>query len=182
MGAQGRAATGVCERVGITQERSVSTNEWLTPQELINLMGPFDLDPCAPCSMAHMGGPKPWATASFHLCKCKDGLAFPWPSTDRVWLNPPYGQQIGKWMKKLADHSNGIALAFARTDAAWFQEHVFDRAFALFFMKTRLLFYTATGDAADFEASAASVLVAYGQRNVESLRALQIPGHFLWLR
>jgi len=28
----------------------------------------------------------------------------------RVWVNPPYGPHMVKWMQKMAQHRNGIAL------------------------------------------------------------------------
>ncbi len=38
-------------------------------------------------------------------------------------------------MKKMADHNNGIALSFARTETAWFFESVWGRASAILFIE-----------------------------------------------
>jgi hypothetical protein len=87
-------------------------DEWLTPKYITDTLGPFDLDPCSP------GDRRPWDTATYHLDESDNGLAAPW--FGKVWCNPPYGRETFKWLSKLADHGNGIALVFARTETAGF--------------------------------------------------------------
>lgn len=67
-----------------TFEKSVNTtDEWYTPKEIIDALGKFDLDPCAPV--------KPlWQTATQMYNKNHDGLTKDW--VGRVWLNPPYSR------------------------------------------------------------------------------------------
>jgi len=55
-----------------TKPNQGDTNVWLTPQWLIEALGPFDLDPCAAPS------PRPWGTARFYYELPYDGLALPW--------------------------------------------------------------------------------------------------------
>lgn len=55
-----------------TKPNQGETNTWLTPREIINALGPFDLDPCAAPS------PRPWSTAMIHVELPDDGLAIPW--------------------------------------------------------------------------------------------------------
>ena len=87
---------------------------WLTPRPILSRLGAFDLDPCA------APDPRPWDTATVHLTQPADGLLATWPKDHRVWLNPPYGRNIGRWMEKMAKHGSGIALIFARTETeAW---------------------------------------------------------------
>lgn len=86
-------------------------DEWLTPPNIIRSLGVFDLDPCSPIN-------RPWDTAINHLTILDDGLSKEWEG--RVWLNPPYGNETRKWLKKLAEHGNGIALIFARTETKTF--------------------------------------------------------------
>lgn len=86
----------------------------------------------------------------------------------RVWMNPPYGDEIGEWMTRLADHGNGIALVFARTETAWFFESVWRRAHAVFFFRGRISFYHVDGTQGD-AAGAPSCLVAYGEDNTKAL-------------
>src|SRR4051812_7340494 len=90
------------------------TNEWYTPPEIFHALGcEFDIDAAAP-----VGG-VPWIPAARSFSYHDDGLAQKW--TGRVWLNPPYGPHAASWLGRLADHGDGIALVFARTDVAWFQ-------------------------------------------------------------
>lgn len=46
-------------------------HEWLTPKNLIDILGPFDLDPCY--SLPH-----PWETASSFFTENDDGLIIPY--------------------------------------------------------------------------------------------------------
>lgn len=60
-----------------------STDEWYTPKEIIDALGEFDLDPCAPMRPL-------WRTARVMYNKEQDGLKQKWEG--RVWLNPPYSR------------------------------------------------------------------------------------------
>ena len=98
-----------------TFEKSANTtDEWYTPKEIIDALGKFDLDPCAPV--------KPlWQTAETMYNKNHDGLTKDW--VGRVWLNPPYSRPlIEQFVRKLAQHGNGIALLFNRCDSKMFQD------------------------------------------------------------
>jgi hypothetical protein len=148
-----------------TSERS---DDWLTPPAIIAELGSFDLDPCSPIV-------RPWDTAAKHLTIEDNGLKCEW--SGRVWLNPPYGDMTGTWMQRLADHGDGIALTFARTETLWFDEQVWARADAILFIRGRLFFHRLDGTQAD-SAGTASCLVAYGHRNVKALRRCQ-RGKFL---
>lgn len=141
-------------------------DEWLTPPEIIQALGTFDLDPCSPVN-------RPWPTAVHHLTVVDDGLMHEW--NGRVWMNPPYGDETGVWLNRLADHGNGVALVFARTETAWFFEYVWKRAAAVFFFRGRVSFYHVNGDQGD-AAGAPSCLVAYGAANVIALRQSGIAG------
>lgn len=91
--------------------------DWATPQSLFaklnRELGPFTLD----------------AAASPENAKCErfyvdDSLAQPW--TGRVWLNPPYGRDLGRWIgKAIASARAGAAVVMllpARTGTRWFVE------------------------------------------------------------
>ncbi len=128
------------------------STEWWTPPHIFEALGcRFDLDVCAP-----VGG-VPWIPADRSLSIEDDGLSVDW--TGGVWLNPPYGRQMGEWTRRLRDHGEGVALVFARTDTAWFHEAV-EGSGALCFIKGRLSFIgpSVTGH----NAAAASVLIGYG--------------------
>ena len=142
-------------------------DEWLTPPEILSALGVFDLDPCAPVD-------RPWNMAVTHYTALDLGLMKPW--TGRVWLNPPYGQQTGAWLEKMAAHGNGIALIFARTETEMFLSHVWKKADAILFIEGRLYFHYVTGERAKGSGGAPSVLIAYGPKNVDALRQSGIKG------
>jgi phage N-6-adenine-methyltransferase len=137
-------------------------DEWLTPPWIIELLGPFDLDPCAPVR-------RPWSTAAVHYTIEDNGLWREWQGL--VWLNPPYSNLL-PFLRRMVEHDNGIALLYARTDTEWFHKYVFDRARELFFLKGRLRFYDVEGREAKNSAGAPSVLVAYGEEACERLARL----------
>lgn len=140
-----------------------ATDHWLTPPELLQSLGLFDLDPCAYAK-------QPWGTAKKHyaLPEC-DGLLLPWDG--RVWCNPPYGNETGKWMNRMALHRNGLMLVFARTETHKFRP-AWDTGDALYFFYRRIAFRRPDGSKSD-GGTAPSVLIAFGESNVESLRILK---------
>ena len=137
-------------------------DEWLTPPDVIGCLGRFDLDPCAPVI-------RPWDTARCHFTVLDDGLAREW--FGRVWVNPPFGREAARWMRRIAGHGNGIALIPARTETAMFFESVWGVADAVLFMRGRPHFHRVDGSRAPFNSGAPICLVAYGDRNVDALRA-----------
>ena len=80
---------------------NIDTGEktWLTPPEIINALGPFDLDPCCPPTM-------PWRTATQMVHWPDDGLKIDWTGK-RVWLNPPYGREAVPFLRKMAENKTG---------------------------------------------------------------------------
>jgi hypothetical protein len=145
-------------------------DEWLTPPEIIEALGPFDLDPCAAVD-------QPWKTAHIQYTIEEDGLSRPWMGM--VWCNPPYGPQTWKWLSALAAHGNGIALIFARTETAGFFDEVWEKADALLFLEGRLHFHHADGSRAAGNSGGPSVLVAYGDEAVERLYGCELGGMFI---
>jgi hypothetical protein len=147
-------------------------DEWLTPPEIIRALGEFDLDPCAPVERS-------WDMAKQHYTKLDDGLSKPW--FGRVWLNPPYGNQTARWLRRLAEHGNGIALTFARTETRLFFPTIWEKADAILFLRGRLRFYNRDGTQGK-SAGAPSCLIAYGVENAEALRRSGLVGKFINLR
>lgn len=140
------------------------TNEWYTPPEIFHALGcEFDLDPAAP-----YGGIE-WVPAKRFLSYRDDGLAQKWEG--RVWLNPPYGPHTARWVGRLADHGDGIALVFARTDVAWFQS-VAPRASLVCFLRGRVRFVRGHGSPKNgHNAAAPSCLLAFGEKCAEIVAA-----------
>ena len=78
---------------------------------------------------------------------------------------------------KMADHGNGIALIFARTETKWFQAFVC-RATSLFFPAGRLVFCLPDGTPGAGNAGAPSVFVAFGAEAHRRLERWNYPGFF----
>jgi hypothetical protein len=136
------------------------SDEWLTPPEILQRLGQFDLDPCSPIN-------RPWPTAGQHYTVEDDGLAQQWAG--RIWCNPPFGREAMKWMRRMAKHGNGIALIPARTETAMFFETVWGAADAILFIQGRPHFHRVDGSRAAFNSGAPICLVAYGLANVGAL-------------
>lgn len=154
-----------------TFERNTnSSDEWYTPKNIIESLGPFDTDPCAPI--------KPlWATAKTMYNKNDDGLTKEWEG--RVWLNPPYSRPlIELFVEKMANHNNGIALLYNRCDSKMFQDIIFKKANAMLFMKHRIKFYRPDGTLGG-SPGCGSILIAFGEANVSSLRNCGIEGKLI---
>lgn len=83
----------------------------------------FNLDPCS--------------TDENHKCDKyytikDDGLSKDW-SGHKVWCNPPYGRNIGKWVEKCyregcKDNTLVVLLIPARTDTKYFHDYILHRA------------------------------------------------------
>lgn len=145
-------------------------DEWLTPPEIIRALGKFDLDPCSPIN-------RPWDTADSHYTASDNGLSRPW--VGRVWCNPPYGRETGKWLERCADHGDAVALIFARTETQDWVRWIWGSADAVMFLFGRLHFYHVDGRRASANSGAPSALVAYGRGNVEALRRSGLAGHIV---
>ena len=143
------------------QSPIMKSDEWLTPPDILFSLGDFDLDPCSPIN-------RPWDTAKMHLTIEDDGLSRSW--SGRVWMNPPFGREAVKWMRKIRDHGNGIALIPARTETAMFYETVWGFADAICFIKGRPHFHRVNGARASFNSGAPICLIAYGDNNAKALR------------
>ena len=96
--------------------------------------------------------------------KCKefftpeiDGLSQKWRGV--VWLNPPYGREQTKWVKKASESECiSVCLIPSRTDTKLWQEIIFKKAKAICFLKGRLKF-GCSNNAAPFP----SALIVFGE-------------------
>lgn len=116
---------------------SSKSNEWATPQNLFDELNDefnFTLDPCATDENAK---------CSKYFTIEDDGLSKDW-SKDVVFMNPPYGREIKKWIKKAYEESlNGatvVCLIPARTDTTYWHDFIFDKADDIRFLRGRLKF------------------------------------------
>lgn len=128
-----------------------TTDEWLTPPEILRPLGTFDLDPCSPII-------RPWPTANNHYTIKENGLDLPWKG--RVWLNPPFVESK-LWLEKMVEHGNGIVLLAARTETKMFFDYVWKYASGILFLKGRPHFFFANGKRAPFNSGVPICLVSY---------------------
>ena len=111
---------------------SSNTDMWATPQatfDALNKEFNFVIDVCATPENAK---------CAIYFTKEQDGLKQEWVGV--CWMNPPYGREIGKWVKKAAE-SNALIVGLlpARTDTKWFHDYIYGKA-EIRFVKGRLKF------------------------------------------
>ena len=78
---------------------SSKTDMWATPQDFFDALDAefhFTLDACAV---------KENAKCAAYYAPEQNGLDQPW--TGQVWCNPPYGRNVGQWVKKAHDTASG---------------------------------------------------------------------------
>jgi len=158
--------------MNISFERNKSKEDWITPPEIVEALGTFDLDPCS----SHFQK-QPYAKKQYYIED--NSLEKEWYG--RVWLNPPYGTKTQKFVKKLSEHGNGIALIFTRVDTKLWHEVIFRYADAIFILKGRLKFYDTEGNEGD-SAGAGSAFIAFGKDNVTALENSGFKGHFIYTK
>lgn len=98
---------------------SSATDLWATPQDFFDRYHTrfgFQTDVCATPENAK---------CRRYFTKDDDGLAQDWSGI--CWMNPPYGRQIGQWMRKAYESSQRgatvVCLVPARTDTAWWHDY-----------------------------------------------------------
>lgn len=116
---------------------SSATPEWGTPQWLFDALDKefgFTLDPCS----THEN-----AKCPNHFTADDDGLSQDW-SNQVVFMNPPYGRQISKWMQKACESAQCgsivVCLVPARTDARWWHEFCMRNGAEIRLLRGRLRF------------------------------------------
>ncbi len=112
-----------------------NTDEWPTPQWLFDELDKefdFNLDVCSTDQNAK---------CDRHFTKTDDGLNKKWDGF--CWMNPPYGREISKWVKKAKESAEEgavvVCLLPARTDTRWFHDFIYNKA-EIRFLKGRLKF------------------------------------------
>jgi hypothetical protein len=144
-----------------------ATDIWLTPPNIIEALGPFDMDPCAAVG-------QPWDTAKQHYTIEDDGLSKPWRGL--VWCNPPFGPDAEMWLTRLACHGRGIALIPARTETRWFVSTIWRCADAVLFLHGRPHFHTPDGERGKANSGAPICLAAFGHEASARLRHSGLKG------
>ena len=116
---------------------SSETDMWATPQDFFDKTSEefnFELDVCAVEGNAK---------CEKYFSPEQDGLIQKWSGV--CWMNPPYGREIGKWVKKASESVRDepdttiVCLLPARTDTKWFHEYIYGKT-EIRLLKGRLKF------------------------------------------
>ena len=109
--------------------------DWETPPELFAVLqrefGPFTLDPCA--AKGQHTATEVKAAGGRYFTLAEDGLSQPWSGV--VYLNPPYGRELGKWTAKARYEvcregvERIVGLLPVRSDTRWWHRDVEGRAY-----------------------------------------------------
>jgi len=141
----------------ITFQKSGHYN-WETPQnyfDKLNKEFDFTLDPC--CTKEN-------AKTDIYFTEEDDGLKKSWGG-HRVFMNPPYGNKISKWVKKAYEESlKGVlvvCLIPARTDTNWWWDYCMKGEIR--FIKGRLKFKgrNTKGELVNYPATFPSAIVIF---------------------
>jgi phage N-6-adenine-methyltransferase len=134
---------------------SSKTDMWSTPQSFFTKYDEkynFNLDVCAS---------EDNAKCAKYFTETDDGLQQEWEGV--CWMNPPYGREIIKWMKKAYESSlNGatvVCLVPARTDTTWWHEYAMKGTIE--FIRGRLKF----GNSKNSAPFPSAIIVFNGGRN-----------------
>lgn len=119
---------------------SSESNEWYTPKEVFEYLDSefnFTLDPCATPASAKC--PK-------FYTQDDDGLSQDWTG-ERVFMNPPYGREIGQWVQKAVESDALVVMLIpARTDTSYFHDYIYTNPKCeVRFVRGRIKFETPTG-------------------------------------
>ncbi len=111
------------------------SNTYLTDPKLLDILGPFDTDPCVHTEM-------PWKTADVMYNINDNGLEQEWKG--RVFMNPPY-RHVMSWAEKFVQCHSGIALINGRSPETRATQLMMKNSYCVWFPQGRLTFYKPDG-------------------------------------
>lgn len=150
--------------------RQVDSDTWLTPRHILNVLGPFDLDPCA--ATEH----PTWTGAKSHMTKEYDGLGSPWYG--RVFMNPPFSN-TSAWIRRHARHGRGISLVPATVENQVWNDTVWPKASAVLLLKGRTRFCNPDGSKTSGRPLRSIALIAWTPEDAAFLTNSGLPGALL---
>jgi site-specific DNA-methyltransferase (adenine-specific) len=120
---------------------SSKKQNWATPPELFKKLNEefqFTRDVCAEEWNAKL--PDYWTEEDDCLSKDWEGV---------LWMNPPYGKELKKFVKKAFEESQKkaktiVALIPSRTDTSYFHDYILDKS-EIRFLRGRVRFHTEDG-------------------------------------
>ncbi|NLX24238.1 MAG: adenine methyltransferase [Phycisphaerae bacterium] len=142
---------------------SSQSDDWETPDEFfheLNKVFHFGLDVCASATNAK---------CERYFTREDDALTQEWKGT--VWMNPPYGRQIGDFMKKAYEESlkgaTVVCLVPSRTDTEWW--HRYAKHGLCIFIRRRLKF----GGSANAAPFPSAIVIFFGGRLGEATKPIE---------
>jgi len=148
----------------------VDADTWLTPRYILSQLGDFDLDPCAA-----LGNPE-WTGAKRYCTVHDDGLGEEW--SGRVFMNPPFSS-TSRWLRRHAEHGNGISLVPATVESQVWRSHVWTRAKAVLLLHGRTRFCNPDGSATTGRPLRSIALVGWAADDARVLESSTLAGVFL---
>lgn len=142
---------------------SSAKQDWATPWDFFKRLDDefhFDLDVCATAENAK-------CKLYFSPADGVEALRIPW--TCVCWMNPPYGRELPKWIKKAYEssrdnHATVVCLIPARTDTSYWHDYVMKAS------EVRLVRGRLTFEGAPYPAPFPSAVVIFRpERYVEGL-------------
>lgn len=119
---------------------SSDRQDWETPVAFFEELDKefnFTLDVCATASNCKV---------EQYYSPVDNGLMQDWQGV--CWMNPPYGREISKWMRKASEaKATVVCLVPSRTDTAWWHDYVIGKGAEVRFIRGRLRFQGAPSSA-----------------------------------
>ncbi len=116
--------------------------DWCTPQDFFDKLNEefnFVLDAAA--------SPRS-KKCSMYFTKEDDVLSQSWQVGGAVFVNPPYGREIRKWVRKAASECGDFPIVMlmpARTDTSYFHDYIYEKV-EIRFLRGRLKFTDEDGN------------------------------------
>lgn len=131
--------------------------EWYTPSYILDRVYKvmsIDLDPCSPRV--------PTVKCKTHYSLDDDGLSRDW--FGNMFINPPYGRDIKKWVSKFISEwesghiENAILLVPVKSDTVWWRNLV-TRSWCWCGINGRVKFISPSGNCSNFGTSASALIL-----------------------
>lgn len=141
-----------------------TSDDFLTPPELVEAMGIFDLDPCSSHRQER-------PLANLRYCFPEDnGLLLPWVGS--VFVNPPFSE-LKDWVSRFVLHADGVMLVPARVEVGWFWK-LWQHSDAIFLTKGPVKYLCPDGKSPPGFFGGA--FCAIGRENVSRLHRIPLRG------
>lgn len=153
-------------------DKETTSDIWLTPLQLTQSLGQFDLDPCAAPS------PRPWSHAhtNYDITQGQDGLLLPWKG--RVWCNPPFST-ADAWIAKMKQHHHGILLLGVAAETDRWMKKIWMDAAAILLVSPRVAFLMPDGNKPKNGPTKQTALITYSQADYRALLESNLRGVLL---